>query len=104
MGESEGSELSDAVIYNTLTPPTRHFAPRPASRPALRFAHRSSRIKKTSQAKNLGTFMYDSMGGKQEFKVHEEKQPPFRTLTVMIIQGGKEGLCLQRLLVHGKEG
>jgi len=48
--------------------------------------------------------MYDSMGGKQEFKVHEEKQPPFRTLTVMIIQGGKEGLCLQRLLVHGKEG
>lgn len=35
MRPSEGSELHDAVLYNTLTPPTRRFAPRPTP-------HRSS--------------------------------------------------------------
>jgi len=36
--DDERSELSDAVLYNMLTPPTRRFAPRPA----LRFAHHRS--------------------------------------------------------------
>ena len=66
-----------------------------------------SREMKSAERENgnvLGTYLYDNnSGGSQEFNVHTDDQPPFKVITVMVIAGGTDNLCLERLMVHGRE-